>query len=127
MNRLLDRDDTGKSGFDGPVPPRPPWRNAGPEAAVEAFHAHGFEAAVLSLVRGSLPDQRAAALASLGDALQGLDGPAAVRAWWLSFGANPSRPNAERLSLKMCQSGDLANSSALAAAGSPGTTAPHMK
>lgn len=127
MIRLLDRDGASTSGFDGPVPPRPPWRHGCIEAAVETFQAHGFEAAVLSLVRTCPPGQRAATLAGLAEALQELDGSAALRAGWLSFGANPSRPVAERLSLEMCRSGGPAGSSALANAGPTVTASSRLK
>lgn len=102
---------------NGPVPPRLSWRGAETTAAVEAFRDQGFDAAVLSVLRGCPPDRHAAALSSLGEALEVVDKSAAIRAYWLSFGANPSQSNARHLSVKLSRSGDLANSTAMAIAG----------
>lgn len=106
------------------VPHRFSWRESGTNAAVETFRANGFEVAALSLLRNCLPDQRSTALAEFGAALQEVDRSAAVRAFWLAFGANPTPFTAERMAFKMFQSGDLTNASALAVAGPVSTTSP---
>lgn len=115
--QISERDEASKPGVDRPVPRRPSWRGAETTAAVEVFRVQGFDGAVLSVLNGCPRDQRATALAGLGEALQDVDRSAAVRAYWLAFGANPSQSNARLLSFKLHQSGDLANSSAMAVAG----------
>lgn len=79
----------------------------------------GLEAALACLYREAPVEQRAPLLSSLGIALRNTDRPAAVRLFWLAYGADPSPLAAERTAVRLFQTGDLTGAAALLQARPP--------
>jgi glycosyltransferase involved in cell wall biosynthesis/tetratricopeptide (TPR) repeat protein len=119
---------TGKDGRTSanvkPFLPRVSWREGLVKAAVELHRTYGFSAALLSIFRTALVEDRSNILADFGAALQEIDRDAAIRAYWLAYGTNPSASMAERVAGKMFQAGNLSSASALIAAAPAISTSP---
>lgn len=92
---------------------RAAWRETITKLALQIYTTQGFDSALHWLYSEAPTEDRSQVLAALGVAIREANRNDALRLFWLSYGASPSRLNAERIASRMFQAGDISNAAAL--------------